>query len=86
VLPGSCGLPSNAGGWSSLVSSNPVISRVAVSVKRGKEMAMNLRSLLSFFGCKHRDPMFDRVKGVSVWRCRHCLLVLERTPAQGEAQ
>jgi hypothetical protein len=48
-------------------------------------MGMNLKALLAFFSCRHKDPMFDRVNGVACWRCRHCLLVLERGPARREA-
>jgi hypothetical protein len=51
-------------------------------------MGMNPSFFSKFFAlftCRHRDPMFDRVGDVAVWRCRHCLLVLERGPAQREA-
>lgn len=38
---------------------------------------MSFRSFFAWFGCRHRDPMFDRVKGRAVWRCASCGAVRE---------
>jgi hypothetical protein len=34
--------------------------------------------LLSWFRCQHHDPLYDRVKGVAVWRCPLCMKVRAR--------
>jgi hypothetical protein len=38
-----------------------------------------MRWLVKWFGCRHRDPLYDRVKGVAVWRCPQCMKVQERS-------
>lgn len=37
-----------------------------------------IAGLWRFFTCRHRSVLFDRVRGVAVWRCEKCMKVRER--------